>query len=248
MRTPNPLATLAVAAIAFGAVIPASSADAKAKPLTKAQVITLIKQYSKPGKIGAPGAPGATGNTGLTGNTGPTGLTGNTGPDWNVGSGLSLSGGKLSVLPSLLQPCPAHQDLYYLDPDGSGQAWCSFPTQGEFTTGGFSSTPSASPQTTLGSTYASLADEEMDYASGPEKYLVTATVEFESLASETASCELVNGSTEAVIEIEDETVAGYANLSFLATPTIGEGDGLVIACSAGGTVGAEASLAAIPLG
>jgi len=111
------LAALAISGAGVaGAALPATAtASTKAaKPLTKAQVISLIKKYAKPGPagrtgatgaagIGLPGGSGATGPMGLMGVTGAggvtgaAGVTGPTGPDWSVGSGLSLAGKTLSV-------------------------------------------------------------------------------------------------------------------------------------------------------
>ena len=53
-----------------------------------------------------------------------------------------------------------------------------------------------------------------------------------------------------MLEIEDESVDGYANLSFLDVPSIPSGDALGIKCSTGtnDSVYAEATLSAIPLG
>jgi len=155
----------------------------------------------------------------------------------------------LSVLSSWTQPCGAHQNLYYLDPQGSGTAFCSFPTQGQFTTGGFvSGDPFAGPQISLPTTFTNVANEQITYAGGTEKYLVQAVVELESSSSQVAFCSLVDTTTNTTIESEGYNVDGYGNLSLLATPSIADQDNLAVKCESTGTTSAQATLASIPLG
>jgi hypothetical protein len=237
-------ATLAIALLAV--LIPAAALakpKSKAKAITKSEVISLIKQYSKPGATGAPGAPGAPGTPGTPGTNGA-------GFSLAQNSGLTIgSNNTLGIMSSLLVPCPAHQALYYLDPMGPGVAWCSFQTQGQFVQGGFTAgNPNAEPQVTLGSTATNVAEETVNYAPGTNKYMVNAVVELESLSSQIATCDLIDETSSTVIEVEEDTVDGYSNLSFLNDPAIPQGDGLAIKCSATGSVAAEATLSAIPLG
>jgi hypothetical protein len=247
-------ATLAVALV-VGLLPAAAAAKTRAKAVSRSEVISLIKQYSKPGRVGptgATGAAGATGATGLTGATGAPGTSGTPGLDFSLAqdSGLTLGGGNtLSIMPTLLQACPAHEELYNLDPTGTGAAWCSFPTQGQFAQGGFvSGTPAAYPQVTLTGTNAVVVEEEIDYANDSHPYLVNAVVEFFSTAADLASCELIDTTSSTVLEVEDDSVDGFGNLSFLDVPEIEQGDVLAIECNATGTVKAQATLSAIPLG
>jgi hypothetical protein len=249
MRIKSFITVTALAVALCVAVIPtAAMAKPKiqAKALTKSQVISLIKQYSKAGKTGPTGPAGSNGTDGTNGTNGTDGVT----PTFTLAqnSGLQIgSGNALSLLPSLTQPCAYHQALYYLDPIGNGEAWCSFPVQGQFTTGGFDTTVDPDPQTSLTNTAATIASETVNYASGTNKYLVNAVVELSSLNSELAVCQLVNETTNTVYEEEDDTVDGYANLSFLDTPSIPSSDVLGIKC-AGTQTTAEATLSVIPLG
>jgi hypothetical protein len=245
------VATLAVALI-VGLLPAVAAAKTRAKALSKSEVISLIKQYSRPGKTGPAGTTGATGPTGPIGAPGAPGTSGIAGLDFSLApdSGLTLGGGNtLSILPSLLTACPAHEEIYNLDPTGNGAAWCSFPTQGQFAQGGFvTGEPGAYPQVTLTGTNAPVVEEEIDYANDTHPYLVNAVVEFFSTAADLASCELIDTTSSTVLEVEDDSVDGFGNLSFLDVPEIEQGDALAIECNATGTVKAQATLSAIPLG
>jgi hypothetical protein len=108
---------------------------------------------------------------------------------------------------------------------------------------------SATPELTLTSSYTTMADEVVNYASGDNFYMVNAVVEFYSTSAELASCELIDTTSGTVWEIEDDSVDGYSNLSFLNNTPIPQGDLLAVKCeTSGGTVKAEATLSAIPLG
>lgn len=108
------VAVLALIVALSGGAFAATQSAKKAKPLTKAQIIALIKAHPGPtgpaganganGQAGAPGkdglqgkegakgptgptgAAGSTGTTGATGATGPTGATGATGATGSTGS------------------------------------------------------------------------------------------------------------------------------------------------------------------
>jgi hypothetical protein len=258
IRTAIPVAIAVAVAIAPGAAFAKAKPKPKPAAITKSQVIALIKQYSKPGATGAPGAKGATGTTGATGANGAAGTAGQTGApgtpatNWTLAtnSGLTIGAGNtIGLLPTLTTPCPAHESIYYLDPQSTGLAWCSFTTQGQFTTGGFTSgQPGAAPADTVTSTGSAIAHEAINYAPGNHPYLVTAVAEFISLSSQIATCSLIDTTSNTTLETEEDTVNGYSNLSFLATPAITSGDNLEVYCTATGTIGAEATLASIPLG
>lgn len=233
------LVALATVAAMFGVPSIASAKNAKKSPspITKAQVIALIKQYSKPGKTGKTGAPG---------------------PSWKLApnSGLSLTGtNTLSLLPGLTTPCGYHQDIYYLDPFGSGTAYCSYPVQGQFASYGFVSTnPYADPQVPVSSTvWTSITGLDINYASGSNPYMVNAVVELVSNATSLVRCRLDDMTTGVVIEAENYSLNGYGNLSFLARPNLANGDALAVQCTAvtfapNTTVDAQATYSAIPLG
>jgi hypothetical protein len=261
MRDARTITAATLAVLIVGLLPAVAAAKTKAKALSRSEVIGLIKQYSKPGKTGAAGAIGATGAIGETGAIGATGATGPSGAPGTSGtpglgfslapdSGLTLGGGNaLSIMPTLLQACPAHEELYNLDPTGNGAAWCSFPTQGQFAQGGFvTGNPTAYPQVTLTGTNATVVEEEIDYANDSHPYLVNAVVELFSTAADLASCELIDTTSSTVLEVEDDSVDGFGNLSFLDVPEIEQGDALAIECNATGTVKAQATLSAIPLG
>jgi hypothetical protein len=91
------LAAVAATVALTGAVGAPAAAAANSKPLTKAEVIALIKHYSKPGRAGPDGPTGPMGAMGAMGAGGSTGPAGS----YTIGadSGLSLSGNLLSVVP-----------------------------------------------------------------------------------------------------------------------------------------------------
>ncbi len=120
------LAAIAVCIAAIGLM--AAPAFAKSSGLTKKQVITLIKKYSKPGPAGPKGS---TGNPGSTGNTGPRG---NPGPTYAAGTGLSLSGSTFSVNPTSFQQrvsaaCPDDESMYGIEQNGAPM--CAFGTDAD---------------------------------------------------------------------------------------------------------------------
>ena len=73
---------LLAAVVAAVTIVPA---DAHAAPLTRTQVINLIKKFSKPGPRGPRGVRGATGPLGPLGPQGPAGPQGPTGPTGPLG-------------------------------------------------------------------------------------------------------------------------------------------------------------------
>jgi len=116
------------------AVLTAPSAGlARTKPLSRSQIIALIKKYSKPGPkgttgptgpTGAQGATGATGATGAAGAKGDTGDAGTPGPTYTAGSGLLLTSNAFSIDPTFVQErvgtaCAAGQAMRVIAQDGT---------------------------------------------------------------------------------------------------------------------------------
>jgi hypothetical protein len=114
------MAAIAVCIAAIGLM--AAPAFAKSSGLTKKQVITLIKKYSKPGRAGAKGS------------TGKTGPMGNPGATYAAGTGLTLSGTTFSVNPTIFQQrvsttCSGDESMYGIEQNGTPM--CAFGTDAD---------------------------------------------------------------------------------------------------------------------
>ena len=195
--------SLALAGTGLAAALPATAAAKKSKPLTKAQVISLIKKYSKPGPAGQPGAAGKQGATGPAGTyTVGQGLTqtGNTlGVD--AGAGLDFISNKLTLAP---QQCP--DDQYSFGVDSKGGLECGYAPAISSGSGTFNG---VSGRTDLGTGTApsatSIASATLGGTGSENSYVFLATANVFNVSGSTANiaCSLVDSTTSVVIETQD---------------------------------------------
>jgi hypothetical protein len=209
-HTRRGVAVIAVCIAAIGLM--AAPAFAKSSGLTKKQVISLIKKYSKPGRAGPKGS---------IGNTGPMG---NPGPTYAAGTGLTLSGTTFSVKPTIFQQrvsatCPGDESMYAIAQNGTPM--CAVGTAAD-SNDNISSTPtiiSDSSPTTLDTITVGAAD-----------YFVTADAGLYGYGASGAyaDCHIVDGSdviASAIVELvpgEQVTVSmqGYQKSTAVSNDTL----------------------------
>ncbi len=187
------VAAIAVCIAAIGLM--AVPALAKSSGLTKTQVVTLIKKYSKPGPAGPKGS------------TGKTGPMGNRGPTYAAGTGLTLSGTTFSVDPTIFQQrvsttCPGDESMYGIAQNGTPM--CAFGTDAD------SNDNVSTDHTTLPDSPATATLDTITV--GAADYFVTAYAALYGYGGTgTAYCEIVDGSD--VIASADVTVPAVENVT-----------------------------------
>jgi len=230
------------------AALPSAAAAKSHKPLTRAQVISLIKKYSRPGPRGATGPSGAPGAPGAMGNVGAPGTNYSVGTD----SGLTLTGNALSVDSGLLGECPMFQVLYSLSASGGGSRGCEYPLTPGFEAAGFSATAGVASGSIplMVSGYQEIASVSAS-APGPSDtpYYVNGQVDLFSSSTATVNCSLFDN--ETFLETESTEVTGSNTLDLQALPTVASGDTLTLSCivvTEGPDVSAAGSLVDFPVG
>ena len=245
-------AAIAIALVGTGAAagaIPSIASARGGKPLSKAQVIALIKRYSKPGPPGRNGSNGSNGRNGGQGPTGPTGPSGPAGPGWMLGtnSGLTLAGNVLTINASILTNC--HGDEFVSSIFSSGLV-CSYPAI-NFQTGGIDTSTNPGPQTTIAltsslATIATTSTTEL----GPASYLILANVRFDNFGTvDTDQCALVDTTdgTDFTSEATTDPTNGWANMTIMAAPMLQVGQDIAVQCSSNGTDKAGATIFLTPV-
>jgi hypothetical protein len=219
--------------------VPSVAAAKKSKPLTKAQIVKLIKQYSKPGPQGRQGA---TGGPGPKGNTGPAG-------SYTIGSssGLQLSGNALSVDSGVFGNCPDAQYMFGVSASGTGAKQCRFPVsmwvdrEGYGGLGTFDITVSNTLFTSLASASA--------YGGDTYLYYYNANVQLESSGSTVVECRVEDTTASTLLRIAMQTVNDFANLEMQDAVAVPAGDTITVQCTntGSGSVSAAATISALPL-
>jgi hypothetical protein len=205
-------------------------AVAKPKPLTKAQVIKLIKHYSKPGP---PGSQGPSGGQGPKGDTGPAG-------SYTIGksSGLSQSGNSLSLDPGLLRNCPGYELMTGLNPAGS--LGCKYePTSDMYMTyGGYTSGSGFGlnvPQGIGLQQYVATTIATTPAVGVAGMHLVSAVIQLGPATSGSTLdlCELdqKHGTTLTSLQVEETEAAPYTTLDFQGLEDAAVGDTFSVQCS-----------------
>jgi hypothetical protein len=232
------------------ATVPAAASAKGSKPLTKKQVIALIKQYSKPGK------------------TGPKGATGNPGPSWTLtsSSGLSLVNDGLSVNPgpglavnssNQLQlnsgivnvQCPFYEDMYGVS---AASLRCDYPVNLRLASGGFAQDASnIGAGVGIDTTSFSPVASTTAFSPSTASYYVNATVDLQLTGSgDVVFCQLTDGTT--VEQTDAIELTGYGDLELQGDISdVASGSSLGVQCkseTSGDSPGAQGTIVAFPLG
>jgi hypothetical protein len=274
-RSPRLAVALATLTLAGGLTVPAV-ASAKAKPLTRSQIIALIHKYAPAGRQGPAGATGATGSAGTQGVAGPPGPTTvapvsglsvtSGGIALNVGSGLSLNpanaltvaagpgladvSGEVQLDPGIVgQSCPNGQFAYGLT---STSYRCDYPLAMSIIDGGYDSATVDAPQG-IATTGETKIAQTAPTISTTASYYVNGNVEAKNNLSTTSTvtCELIDTTSSNILRTVGMTVPASAEENLELQVYAGATPAshvYAVECTASSPVAVEGTVVDFPLG